>query len=65
MEERLDNNIVVEGVFMDLSKVFDCISHDLVIAKFTTYGFDNYLVHYLYSCLDNRKQCVGINNLNK
>ena len=34
------------GVFMDLSNVFDCIRHDLLIGKLEAYGFDNYLVHY-------------------
>ena len=31
-------------------------------AKLEAYGFDDYLVHYLYSYLDNRKQWVRINN---
>ena len=65
LEERregLDYNFVVRGVFMDLSKAFDCIPHDLLIAKLKAYGFDEYLVHYIYSYLDNRKQCVRINN---
>ena len=31
--DGLDNNFVVGGVFMDLSKVFICIPHDLLIAK--------------------------------
>ena len=65
LEERregLYNDFVVGGVFMDLYKAFYCIPHDLLIAKLKAYGFDEYLVHYIYSYLDNRKQCVRINN---
>ena len=49
---------------MDLSKAkaFDCIIHDLLLVKRKAYGLDDYLVHYLYSYLDNRKQCLHINN---
>ena len=60
--EGLDDNFVVGGVFMDLSKAFNCIPHDPLIAKLTANGFDDYLVFYLYSYLDNRKQCVRVNN---
>ena len=49
-------------VFMDLSKTFDCIPSDLLIAKLEAYGFDSYLVHYICSYLDNRKQRVQINS---
>ena len=31
--KTLDNNFLVAGVFMDLSKTFDCTSHDLLTAK--------------------------------
>ena len=60
--EGLDNNFVVEGVLMDLFKAFYCIPHDLLIAKLRAYGYDHYLVQYLYSYLDNRKRCVHINH---
>ena len=46
----------------DLSKAFDCISHDLLIAKLGAHGFDNYTIRYVYSYLKNGKQCVTINN---
>ena len=45
----------------DLSKAFDRIPHDLLIEKFEAYGFDNYTICYVYSCLKNKK-CVKINN---
>ena len=57
--EGLDNNFVVGGVFMDFSKP---IPHDLLFANLKAYGFENCLVHYLLSYLDNRKQNVRINN---
>ena len=60
--ESLDNNFVVGGLFMDLSKAYDCIPHDLLIAKPEAYDFDDYLVYYVYSYFGNRKQCVCINN---
>lgn len=41
--EDLDNYFVVGGVFMDLSnKTFDCIPHDLLIAKLEACGLDDY-----------------------
>ena len=61
--QHLDNNKVIEGVFMDLSKAFDCVPHDLLIAKLTAYYVDENLLIYLYSYLSNRKQCVRINNV--
>ena len=61
LRKGLENNFVVGGVFMDLSKAFDCIPHGLVIAMFEAYGFDDSLVHCIYSYLDYRKQWLQIN----
>ena len=61
---NLDNNFAVGAVLMDLSKAFDCIPHDLLIAKLAAYGFEEKTLLYIYSYLENRKQCVKINNIN-
>ena len=38
-KQALDENFVVGTVLMDLSKAFDCILHELSIAKLYVYGF--------------------------
>ena len=47
---------------MDLSKAFDSITHDLIIAKMHAYGFSIVTVKFLYSFLQRHKQNVRINN---
>ena len=60
--EKLDKNFVVGAVLMDLSKAFDCIPHDLIIAKLAAYGFKREILRLIYSYPKGRKQCVKINN---
>ena len=61
-KENLDNNFIVGAVLTDLSKAFDCIPHDLLIAKLSAYGLNSDSLCYIYSYLKDRKQCVQINN---
>ena len=61
--KNLDNNYFVGAVLMDFSKAFDCIPHDLVIAKLAAYGFGKNMICYIYSYLKSRKLCVSIKNL--
>ena len=48
---------------MDLSKAFDCIPHDLLIAKLHAYGLSFGIVTFLNWLLKDRKQNVKINNI--
>ena len=48
MKANLDNNFVVGAVLKDLSKAFDCITHDLLIAKLTANGFQEKTLFHIY-----------------
>ena len=37
-QNELDNSGLVGTILMDLSKAYDCLPHDLITAKFETYG---------------------------
>ncbi len=41
MEEGKDEHTFAGTVFMDLSKAFDCVPHDLLIVKFKENGLTN------------------------
>ena len=61
-KKALDEKFFVEVVLMDLSKAFDCIPHDLLIAKLHAYRFSEKAVTFIYSYLNRRKQNVKIKN---
>ena len=50
------------ALFMDFSKAFDTIDHDLLLTKLKTYGFSKDALALMCSYLKNRKQKVIINN---
>ena len=47
---------------MDLSKAFDCLNHEVLIAKLETYGFDTPSLNVVLNYLSNRKHRTKINN---
>ena len=57
----LDEGKVAGAILTDLSKAFDCISHDLLIAKLDSYGFDKTSLMFVYDYLKNRVQRTKVN----
>ena len=60
--KSVDKGGYAGGVLMDLSKAFDTLNHDLLIAKLYTYGFDKNALRLIKSYLTNRWQRTKINN---
>ena len=60
--KELDDNFILSALSTDLSKAFQCIPHDLLIAKRAAYGLSEEALMYILSFLSNRKQCVRIND---
>ena len=61
-KKSADNGGAFGALFTHLSKAFDCLSHELLIAKLGVYGFDKNALKLVNSYLSNRKQRVIIND---
>ena len=57
----LDNKGKSGVLLTDLSKAFDCLNHELLIAKLNAYGFDYISLKLMYSYLSDRLQRVKVN----
>ena len=61
-KKSLDQGGHYGALLTDLSKAFDCIMHDLLIAKFQAYGFDNDFLNFICNYLLGREQRIKINS---
>ena len=60
--QDLDQGNMPITIFMDLSKAFDTLNHDILIYKLKAYGLSETALKLMQSYLTNRKQYVEINN---
>ena len=61
-KKSVDQNGAFGALLTDLSKAFDCVNHDLLVAKLYAYGVDFPALKLIFSYLNGRKQKVRISN---
>ena len=58
----LDNGKAFGLLLTDLSKAFDCLSHELLLEKLHAYGFSFASLRLIHSNWANRKQRTKVNS---
>ena len=61
--KNMDKGKSCAALLTDLSKAFDCIVHDFLIAKLEAYGFSYEALKVMYNYLTDRKHRTKVNNL--
>ena len=59
-QKSLSKSEKIGAILMDLSKAFDCLPHDLLIAKLHAYGMNYGSLTFMQSYLNNRKHRVRV-----
>ena len=62
--EALDNKEHVLGVFLDVSKAFDTVDHEILLNKMYKYGIRGQPLNWFTNYLSNRRQMVNYSNIN-
>ena len=61
-KRSVDSGKAFGALLTDLSKAFDCLNHELLIAKLNAYGFSLPALRLIHDYLSHRKQRTRVNN---
>ena len=59
----IEKGYLVAGIYLDLSKAFDCVDHQILLHKLHNYGIRGNMLSWLKDYLTNRKQFTFVNNV--
>lgn len=59
----IDEKTPVCAIYMDLTKAFDYVNHNILISKLKSYGIRGNVIELIKSYLSNRKQCTQITKM--
>jgi hypothetical protein len=63
IHDFLDQGLRTVGIFLDLTKAFDLVNHDLLLKKLERLNIKDASLQLLSTYLINRKQCTKVNHL--
>jgi hypothetical protein len=63
ISSSIDHREITAGVFLDLSKAFDTINHDILYLNFEHYGIRGVALEWIKSYIKNRTQFTQYNNV--
>ena len=61
--EALDKDDCVVGIYLDFSKAFDTVNHDILLQKLSMYGVQDIPLQWFRDYLENRSQYVTYNSI--
>lgn len=64
IQQALDNKLHAIGIFLDLTKAFDVINHNILLSKLQSYGIRGTLNSWFRSYLSGRSQYVSLTQTN-
>ena len=63
IQKAIDDRDILCGIFLDLSKAFDTVEHEILVKKLECYGIRGNAKNWFTSYLSNCQQTVTVNNI--
>ena len=63
LNDNFNTRKITQGIFLDFSKAFDTINHNILIQKLVYYGFSKSSQNLIQNYLKNRKQFVSLDGI--